>query len=110
MLRQDAEGFGMTEEDPIRRMHRWQNFYEEPGGLREMMGTIRATYFARMSAVEPWEVAQLSNLAIAAKVTEQLDAMIQAIARDGKIAEAADRQAEKVASIPDYKRRWATGA
>lgn len=100
----------MTEEDPIRRMHRWAAFYEEPGGLREMMGTIRAEYFRRMSSVEPWQVAQLANLAIAAKVTEQLDAMIQSIARDGKIAEAADRQAEKIASIPDYKRRWATGA
>jgi len=96
----------MTDEDPIRRQKRWQAFYEEPEGLRDMLATLRATYFQRMSSVEPWEVAKLTNLAIAAKIVTQFDGMIQAIIAEGKMAKAANDAAEKMAAIPDYKRRW----
>ncbi len=94
-------------DDPIRRGNRWQAFYEEEGGIRDMLATIRAAYFERMSALEPWQVAQLSNLAIAAKVVTQLDAAVMDIVAQGKIADAARRTAEAHEAIPDHKRRWA---
>lgn len=100
----------MTEEDPIRRQKRWQPFYEEPGGLRDMLSEMRAAYFMRMSVVEPWEVAKLANLAIAAKQIDMLDTAVLRIISDGKTAQAANDHADRVAAIPDYKRRWATGA
>ncbi len=99
----------MTVDDPIRRQHRWQAFYEEEGGLRDMLGEMRAAFFQRMSAVEPWEVAKLSNLALAAKQVAMLDTAVLAIIADGKTAQAAQRHADQVASIPDYKRRWVNG-
>lgn len=96
----------MVSDDPIRRKQRWQAFYDEPDGLRDMLATIRATYFQRLSQVEPWQVAQLANLGIAAKITDQLDQMIRAVIDEGKVAEAAKLHTDKIASLPDYKRRW----
>jgi len=100
----------VTDEDPIRRKNRWQAFYEEDGGLRDMMAEMRAAYFQRMSACEPWEVAKLANLAIAAKQIANLDTGVQRIIATGKVQQSAQEAADAQAAIPDYKRRWATGA
>lgn len=100
----------MTEENAVRRGSRWLGFYNEEGGLRDMLGAIRASHFQAMSEAEPWEVAKLANLAIAAKQVESLNAMILTIINEGKVAEAAQKHTDQIASLPDFKRRWAERA
>lgn len=92
--------------DSIRRAQRWRAFYEEDGGLKDMLAEIGKTYLLRMAAVEPWETGKLSKLAMAHKIAEQLDGFVQAILLDGGIAEQANRHAEKIEALPERKRRW----
>jgi len=92
--------------DPIRRAQRWRAFYDEEGGLKDMLEEISKTYLLRMAAVEPWEVGKLSKLAMAHKIAGQIDGFVQAILLDGGIAEQAERHAEKIEALPERKRRW----
>tara|TARA_R110002074_G_scaffold262994_2_gene435124 strand:- start:10401 stop:10703 length:303 start_codon:yes stop_codon:yes gene_type:complete len=94
----------MTEED-IRRGQRWAAFYAEEGGLRDILTAIGATYIERMSSVEPWETDKLAKLAMANKITKQIDVFVQEIIGTGKVAQAAQRHAEKIEQIPERKRR-----
>lgn len=93
-------------DDPIRRAQRWRAFYEEEGGLRDMIDEIGRAYLLRMASVEPWETGKLSKLAMAHKITEQLDGFVQAVFLDGAVAEQAKRHAEKIEALPERKRRW----
>lgn len=92
-------------EDALLRGRRWAAFYEEEGGLRDMLELLGETYLTRMKQVEPWETDKLAKLAMAAKITDQLGGFIQDVIGSGKIAEAAKRHAEKIEHLPARKRR-----
>ena len=92
--------------DPIQRGRRWQAFHEEEGGLKDMLATIKATYLERLASVDPANVDQLQVLALAHKVTCQLEGMVQAIVSGADAAQAALDYTSKMQSIPAAKRRY----
>lgn len=92
-------------EDPIMRGRRWKVFYEEEGGLRDMLETIGQTYLERLSHVDPWKVDQLQVLAMAHKVTQQVDGMVRAIIGGAEVAQAAKEYTTKMQALPEAKRR-----
>lgn len=96
----------MTDNDPIRRKKRWEAFYNESGGFRDMILTLQATYLQHIIDADPRQVAVIANMKIAHKIAVELDGLAQSIIADGKVAEAATAHAEKIAAIPDHKRRW----
>jgi hypothetical protein len=61
-------------EDAIHRAARWQAFYEEDGGLREVLAMLRQAYFDRAADLMPNDTAALLKLGMAAKIVEQIDA------------------------------------
>lgn len=99
----------MTDEEKIRRANRWKAFFEEPEGLRDMLGALRLSRYKLMDEAQPWELPKLANLALGAQVARELEVMIQEIITSGKVAENAKAAAERMAALPDYKRRWVQG-
>ena len=93
-------------EDPLHRANRWKPFYAEEGGLKDILAYIGETYLKRMSQVEPWETEKLAKLAMANKITQQIDAMVQAIINDGKVQEHVQKRVKMIEAIPHKARRF----
>ena len=93
-------------EDPLHRANRWKPFYAEEGGLKDILTYIGETYLKRMSQVEPWETEKLAKLAMANKITQQIDAMVQAIINDGKLQEHVQKRVKMIEAIPHKARRF----
>lgn len=93
-------------EDPIMRGRRYEVFFNEEGGLKDMLAEIQQTYLERLSAVEPSNVAQLQVLALAARVTRELEGMIRTIMSGANVAQAAKEHASRMQAIPEAKRRY----
>ena len=95
----------MTDEE-ILRARRWKAFYEEEGGLKDMMASLRMAYLERMASVEPWETDKLVKLSVASKVTQAIDNEVQAIIASGKVAEQHNEHLRAMDKLPVAKRRW----
>ena len=92
--------------DPIARAQRWALFYNEEGGLKDILEALRLAYLDRMSAVEPWETDKLSKLAVASKVTRAVDDEIRSIIASGTVAATHRDHIRKIEAIPASKRKW----
>ena len=93
-------------EDAIHRAVRWQAFYEEEGGLREVLNTLRQAYFARAADLMPSDTSALLKLGMASKIVDQVDSHIQHIINAGKVAAAAQDHADRIAKLPEARRRF----
>lgn len=93
-------------EDIIHRANRWREFYEEEGGLKDVLGTLRRAYFDRAGELMPGDTAALLKLGMAAKIVEQLDAHIRHIVAAGRLEQAAQDHAERIARLPEARRRF----
>lgn len=92
--------------DPVARGQRWKLFYEEEGGLRDILESLRVAYLERLSAVEPWETDKLVKLSVASKVTKAVDGEIQAIIDAGKVEAAHRDHIKRIEKIPSAKRKF----
>ena len=93
-------------EDLIHRANRWREFYEEDGGLSDVLGTLRTAYFARAGELMPGDTAALLKLGMAAKIVEQVEAHIRQILSAGRLEQAAQDHAERIARLPEARRRF----
>ena len=93
-------------EDLIHRANRWREFYEEDGGLSDVLGTLREAYFARAGELMPGDTAALLKLGMAAKIVEQVDAHIRQILSAGRLEQAAQDHAQRIARLPEARRRF----
>jgi len=93
-------------EDAIHRASRWREFYEEDGGLKEVLETLRQAYFERAGDLMPGDHAALLKLGMAAKIVAQIDAHISQILSAGRIEQAAQDHAERIARLPEARRRF----
>ena len=93
-------------EDVIHRANRWREFYEEDGGLRDVLDTLRRAYFERAGDLMPGDSAALLKLGMAAKIVEQIDAHIRHILTAGKLEQAAQDHADRIARLPEARRRF----
>ena len=93
-------------EDPIQRANRWHSFYHEDGGLKEVLDTLRTAYLDRAADLMPNDTAALLKLGMARKIVDQLEQHIQAIFVAGKIEAAAQDHADKIAKLPEARRRF----
>ncbi len=78
-------------EDPLHRAQRWTAFYEEDGGLREMIEGLRKAYFERAQSLGARDTDGLFKLSVADKIVGEIDAHVRFIC-DGGLIEA-DRKA-----------------
>ena len=93
-------------EDIVHRANRWREFYEEDGGLRDVLDTLRRAYFDRASELMPNDTAALLKLGMAAKIVDQVDTHIRHILTAGRMEQAAQDHAERIAKLPEARRRF----
>ena len=93
-------------EDLVHRANRWRDFYEEDGGLRDVIDTLRRAYFERAGDLMPGDTAALLKLGMAAKIVEQIDVHIRQILTAGRLEQAAQDHAERIAKPPEARRRF----
>lgn len=93
-------------DDPIHRGRRWSAFYHEDGGLKDMLAQIKATYLERLASVDPNNTDQLQVLALAHKVTQQLDGMVLSIINGAEVAQASAEYTSRMQAIPKARRRY----
>jgi hypothetical protein len=93
-------------EDAIHRATRWQGFYEEEGGLRDMLATLRQAYFDRAADLLPSDTAALLKLGMAAKIVDQIQSQITHVVTAGKVEQAAQDHADRIARLPEARRRF----
>lgn len=88
--------------DPKVRADRWKAFYEEDGGLGEVIAALRRAYFERAQTLGARDADGLLKLSIADKIAGELDAHIRFIIDSGMIE--ADRAAhiERVRKVGRY--------
>jgi hypothetical protein len=93
-------------EDIVHRANRWREFYEEEGGLKEVLETLRRAYFERAGELMPNDTAALFKLSMAARIVEQVDLHIRQILTAGRMEQAAQDHAERIARLPEARRRF----
>lgn len=93
-------------EDAIHRAARWQAFYEEEDGLREFFNEMRTAYVAKAGALMPNDTAALLKLGLATKLVDEIEAYARQKIDAGKIALAAQDHAERIARLPEARRRF----
>lgn len=91
--------------DPIQRGRRWQAFYEEEGGIKEMLAEIRQTYLTRIAACDPNNTEGLRILAMAHRVSVEFDGMITAIVAGADVAEAVKERTSRMQALSPAARR-----
>lgn len=93
-------------EDAIHRATRWRSFYDEEGGLRDMLGVLRQAYFDRAADLMPGDTGALLKLGMAAKIVDQIEAQVTHIVTAGKLEQAAQDHADRIARLPEARRRF----
>jgi len=93
-------------EDPIHRANRWHDFYHEDGGLKDILDTLKGAYLDRAADLMPGDTAGLLKLGMGRKIVDQIDQHIQAIFVAGKIEMAAQDHADRIAKLPEARRRF----
>jgi hypothetical protein len=92
--------------DVVHRAARWREFYEEEDGLRAILETLRRAYFEKAGDLMPGDTAALLKLGMAARIVEQVDAHVRQILDAGRIEQAAQDHAARIAKLPEARRRF----
>jgi len=70
---------------------------------------VRAEYLSALMKTatnEPWETTKIRNLSIAQSAINEVERQIRAIVTDGEMAASQKSRAEKIAALPEHKRKW----
>lgn len=85
--------------DAVARGQRWEMFYAEEGGLRDMFERQRAGYLQKVGSLKPGDVDGLKALGIADRINRELEREVQTIIETGKLREHEARHAANIAAI-----------
>jgi hypothetical protein len=89
-------------EDPLHRATRWKAFYEEAGGLDDVLSALRRAYFERAQSLGAKDTDGLLKLSIADKIAAELDAHIRYIIDGGKIEQDRKAHVERVRKVGKF--------
>lgn len=93
-------------DDAIARSRRWKQFYQEEGGIGDMIDALRLSYFRKVGGLKTDDMAGLQALGMAMRICDEIDKTIQDIFASGALAEAKEEYADKIAALPKAKRRF----
>lgn len=85
-------------DDAIQRGKRWEIFYTEIGGVRDMIADLRKAYFEKVSALKPGDTESLQALAMADRIAREIDGQVRSIIETGKMREAEADHVERIAA------------
>lgn len=81
--------------DEIARGERWEGFYNEEGGLRDMLGTVRKGYFEAASALSVGDTGKLYEYALADRLARELEREVLQVVMTGKARAERERAQER---------------
>lgn len=81
------------------RAERWRNFYEEDGGLREVIADMRAQYFEKAAGLGVRDTDALLKLSMADKILREMDSYFQGIIKGGQVAADRAAHAQRIAKV-----------
>lgn len=96
---------GHADIDAIARASRWQAFYNEPGGVADLIAGIRKSYFEKVGNLKPGDTDALQALATADRICRELDAAICAVIDTGKLEQEARKHTDQIEGLPRSQRR-----
>lgn len=85
--------------DPKARADRWASFYNEDGGLHDMLLDLRRAYFERASHLSAKDTDGLWKLSIASKLVDELDRHIGAVISAGDLAAQQDEHLARIRKV-----------
>ena len=77
----------LAPKDAVARGQMWEQFYNEEGGLKDMVATIRRGYFEQASAIGHRDNDKLYEFAVADRQARELEREILRIIASGKAAQ-----------------------
>lgn len=89
-------------EDPLHRASRWQSFYDEEGGLNDVLSALRRAYFERAQSLGAKDTDGLLKLSIADKIASELDAHIRFIIDGGQVEKDRKAHVERVRKVGKF--------
>lgn len=81
------------------RGQRWQSFYDEENGLRDMFTGLRRDYFEKVGALAPGDTESLKALAMADRICREVERKVQTVIETGKLRAMDKTHVNKIASI-----------
>lgn len=85
--------------DPKARADRWKAFYEEDGGIREVIADMRAQYFEKASSLGVRDTDALLKLSMADKIIREMDAYFKGIIANGTVEYDRANHAKRIAKV-----------
>ena len=76
----------LSSPDAVARGQRWEAFYNEQGGLADMIAALRKEAFEAAAEIDPREANLIYNGAIADRNLRQLEQKVRAVVANGQIA------------------------
>lgn len=89
--------------DAVERGARWEAFYREQGGLKDMIDAVRLGYFEASAALGVSDTDKLYEYALADRIAREIDRQVQGVVISGKV-EASRLQAAAAASLATIRR------
>lgn len=85
--------------DAVARGQRYQAFYDEDQGLRDMFTALRRDYFEKVGQLNPGDTDSLKALAMADRICREVERKFQTVIETGKIYGNDSRHVQKIANI-----------
>lgn len=101
----DEETRHLKDSSKVARAHRWITFYNEAGGLKDMIASLRHSYFEKVGSLKPDDTAGLQALGMADRIAREIDAQAKSIIDAGKVEASQAEHAAKIAALPEAQRR-----
>lgn len=92
-------------DDPVARGQRWRSFYNETGGLADMIRELRRGYFEKAGHLQPGDIQGLQALSLADRILAEIDGRVRTIIVEGEAAAREREHAAKIAALPEAMRR-----
>lgn len=85
--------------EAVARGQRWQAFYDEEDGLRDMFASLRQDYFTKVGEVKPGDTDTLLVLGLADKVAREIERKVQSVIETGKLRDKDRAHTNNIAAI-----------
>lgn len=85
--------------DAVARGQRYEAFYAEEGGLRDMFDSLRADYFEKVGQLSPGDTDKLLALGMANKIVSEVERKFTVVIETGKIRANDREHAGRIARI-----------
>lgn len=85
--------------DAVARGMRYDSFYNEEDGLRDMITALRQDYFQRVGELKPGDTAGLQALGMADRIAREIERKVQSVIETGRIRANDRAHAEKISNI-----------